>query len=215
MRTVTDLMTLAGRRALLTGAAGHVGLAIGEALVELGATVAVLDRDACACQARADKLANGDAGRAVAVPCDLMDDGATRRVVAAVVDRLGGLDILIHSAAFVGTTDHPGWAVPFGHQTTEAWDAALRVNLTSAFVLAQTALSALSVSGRGVICLVGSMYGLVGPDMHLYDGTSMANPAAYGASKGGLIQLTRHLATLLAPAGLVGHELRLDELADR
>jgi NAD(P)-dependent dehydrogenase (short-subunit alcohol dehydrogenase family) len=54
-------------------------------------------------------------------------------------------------------------------------------------------------SGHGSIVLISSIYGLVGPDMSLYEGTSMANPAGYGASKGGLLQLMRYLATVLAP----------------
>ena len=57
----------------------------------------------------------------------------------------------------------------------------------------------LEVSGRGSVVWVSSIYGMVGPDMRLYEGLDMANPAAYAASKGGLIQLTRYLATVLAP----------------
>lgn len=63
----------------------------------------------------------------------------------------------------------------------------------------QAAQEALAASGHGSVVLFASMYGLVGPDMRLYDGTAMANPAGYGASKGGLLQLTRYLATTLGP----------------
>ena len=58
----------------------------------------------------------------------------------------------------------------------------------------------LARSGSGAVILFGSTYGLVGPDFSLYDGTAMANPTAYGASKGGVLQLVRYLATTLAPA---------------
>ena len=80
-----------------------------------------------------------------------------------------------------------------------AWDNALRVNLTAAFVMAQEGRAALSASGYGSIVLFASTYGLVGPDMGLYADTDLANPVAYGVSKGGLIQLTRYLATVMAP----------------
>ena len=112
---------------------------------------------------------------------------------------LGGLDILIHCAAYVGTTQIPGWAVPFEQQTVAAWDSALRVNLTAAFVMAQEGQAALVASGHGSIILFTSIYGLVGPDLSLYSGTDMQNATAYGVSKGGLIQLTRYLATVMAP----------------
>jgi NAD(P)-dependent dehydrogenase (short-subunit alcohol dehydrogenase family) len=116
-----------------------------------------------------------------------------------VLQELGRLDIVIHSAAYGGDTKFPGWTVPFDQQTTEAWDRALRVNLTSAFALAQAARQPLTDSEHGSIIFISSIYGLVGPDLSLYEGTSMTNPAGYGASKGGLLQLMRYLATVLAP----------------
>ena len=115
-----------------------------------------------------------------------------------VVARMNGLDILVHSAAFVGTTLYPGWAVPFEEQTLEAWDAAMRVNLSSAFVMVQSAQQALEKSGHGSIIFINSIYGMVGPDNNLYEGTEMVTPAAYAASKGGLAQLCRYLGTVLA-----------------
>lgn len=195
MKTLRELMSLSGRRALLTGGAGHVGRACAEALLELGATVAILDRDAEACRARAAELGS----RALPLACDLADEAVTRAAVREAVRAMGGVDILIHAAAYVGANSIPGWAVRFEEQTAEAWDAALRVNLTAAFVLAQEAKAPLEASGRGAIIMISSIYGVVGPDMGLYSGTDMANPAGYGASKGGILQLTRHLAMLFAP----------------
>jgi len=115
------------------------------------------------------------------------------------VAKLGGLDILVHAAALVGTSDLKGWAEPLERQSVEAWDAALRINLTSAFILVQEARTVLGQSGHGSVIFVGSIYGALGPDYDLYEGTSMQNPVAYGASKGGLLQLTRYFSCLLAP----------------
>lgn len=199
MRSVRELLDLSGRSALITGGAGHIGLAVGEALIELGATVGVLDLDADACQHRAAVLTRSADHEAIALPCDLRDEGAVRGAVREAAGRMGGLDILVHCAAYVGTTDCPGWAVPFEQQSVEAWDIAMKVNLTSAFVLIQEARKALATSGHGSVILFGSIYGVVGPDFRLYEGTNMANPAGYAASKGGLLQLTRYLAALLAP----------------
>tara|TARA_Y100000588_G_scaffold395323_2_gene523395 strand:- start:61 stop:843 length:783 start_codon:yes stop_codon:yes gene_type:complete len=192
-------MNLSGRKALVTGGAGHIGLAVTEALVELGATISVLDVDAAGCDKRVEHLTGLREDSAVAVVCDLTDEQATRQAIKESVRRLGGLDILVHCAAYVGTTQTPGWAVPFEQQTVEAWDTAIRVNLTSPFVLAQEAIESLSASGYGSIILFSSIYGMNGPDMGIYACTDMANPAGYGASKGGILQLTRHLATTLAP----------------
>lgn len=73
------------------------------------------------------------------------------------------------------------------------------MNLTAAFHLSKDLLPLLRASGHGTIVNVGSIYGEYGPDWSLYEGTTMANPAAYGSSKGGLFQLTRWLATTIAP----------------
>lgn len=199
MQSLSRLMDLSGRKALVTGGAGHIGLAVGEALVEQGACVSVLDLDESACRERAAVLCQLRGNSAVATPGDLTDENSTRAAVQSAVQSLGGLDIIVHCAAYVGTTDIPGWVVPFEQQTVGAWDSAMRVNLTSAFVMVQEAKEAMSASGHGSVIFFISHFGLVGPDLRLYEGTSMGNPAAYAASKGGLLQLTRWLATVLAP----------------
>lgn len=199
MRAVKKLMDMRGRKALVTGGAGHIGLAIEEALIELGARVAVLDMDPAACEARARRLNARRAGSAVPLACDLSDEADTRAATRAAIKRLGGLDVLVHAAAYVGTTQVPGWAVPFAEQTTEAFEKAARVNLTAAFTLVHEAREALARSGRGSVIFIGSTYGVSAPVLSLYDGTKMANPAGYAATKGGVLMLAKHLATVLAP----------------
>jgi NAD(P)-dependent dehydrogenase (short-subunit alcohol dehydrogenase family) len=191
--SILELAGLDGRRAFVAGGAGHIGAVVAETLSELGASVAVCDVDGEGARAVAKRVG----GTALAM--DLRDEGSARRAIRDVVSELGGLDVLVHAAALVGTASLPGWAVPFGEQSVQAWDEALSVNLTSAFVLVQEARAALAESGHGAVVLVGSIYATVGPDPSLYDGTEMANPVAYGVSKGGLLQLMRYLASELAP----------------
>ena len=194
-------MDLSGRKAVVTGGAGHIGYAAAQALAELGAKVVLLDQDAAVCDSRAKTLNAVRADSATGIACDLADETVTRIAVRDAINALDGLDILVHAAALVGTTSVAGWASPFGEQTVAAWDAGMRVNLTSAFVIAQEARTALSASGHGAIIVVSSIYGLVGSDSSTYDGTGMNSDRvlAYSASKGGLLQLMRHLATLFAP----------------
>lgn len=185
MRTVAQLMDLSGRRALVAGGAGHIGSAVCDSLRELGAVVGVLDI--------------APAGKPLSFTCDLRDDEKTGQVTQKAISEMGGLDILVHCAAYVGERKIPGWSVPFEKQTIAAWDDAMRVNLTSVFVLAKECQKPLEASGRGSMILFSSIYGMVGPDFRMYEGTEMINPIAYHASKGGLLQLTRYLATLFAP----------------
>jgi len=198
MRSVKELMDLRGRRAIVVGGAGHIGIVASEALVELGASVAILDIEMAKIQ-ESESLAGCGNGHALTIICDLLDEVATRRIVGESISRLGGLDIFVHCASYVGNSQMPGWAVPLEMQTVEAWDKALRVNLTSGFVVAQEARKALAESQHGAIIFLSSIYGLVAPDMSLYAETNMVNPVGYGASKGGLLQLTRYLAALFGP----------------
>lgn len=190
---IREMMSLQGRVALLTGGAGHIGKSIGAALSEMGATVVLLDRSD-----DVHAAAKG-IGNARSVVVDLANEAAARDAVRMVASEIGRLDILINNAAFVGTSELTGWGVPFEQQSTETWRAALEVNLTAAFALCQEAAPHLKQGGNGCILNIASIYGVLGPDWSFYEGTEMANPAAYGASKGGLIQLTRWLSTTLAP----------------
>ncbi|MEO5336385.1 MAG: SDR family oxidoreductase [Magnetospirillum sp. WYHS-4] len=186
------MMDLTGRVALVTGGAGHIGFQAAAALAELGARVVLVDlKDA---EAAAAELPD-----ALGFACDLADEAAVRALPGQTVASLGRLDILVAAAGFVGTSGLEGWVTPFEEQTADTWRQAMEVNLTSVFVLAQAALPHLKSGGKGAIVAVSSIYGMVGPDMRLYDDTPMGNPAAYAAGKGGLLQLVRWLSTVVAP----------------
>ncbi len=198
-RTVAQLMSLEGRVALVTGGAGPLGEVLALTLAELGARVVVVDKDDDASKAAAARLTETTGGDHLGIGADLMAPGAAQRVVDAVAEAAGRLDVLVNNAAFTGTSGVPGYAVPFEQQTDEAFLAAATLNLQAPFSLVRCALDLLRASGHGSVVNVSSIYGLVGPNMRLYDGTTMGNPAAYGATKGGIGQLTRYLATVLAP----------------
>jgi NAD(P)-dependent dehydrogenase (short-subunit alcohol dehydrogenase family) len=183
---------LAGRTAVVTGGAGPLGRALTGALADAGATVLVVDR--VGAREQAARLGAGHLG----ITADLMRPEDLAAVEDAVI-RHGACDVLVHNAAFTGTSGVPGYAVPFAEQTDEAFASATWLNLTVPFSLTRRLAPLLRDGGHGSVIMVSSIYGLVGPNMGLYQGTSMGNPAAYGATKGGLVQLTRYLATVLAP----------------
>ena len=191
----TELTDLGGRTAVVTGGAGPLGAVLADALAGAGARVVVVDLDAAACEATSGSLP-GEGH--VAVAANLLDPEGLAFVVDA-VERLGACDVLVNNAAFTGTSGVPGYAVPFEEQTDEAFTMALALNLTAPFSLTRRLAPLLRAGGHASVVNVSSIYGLVGPNMGLYEGTRMGNPAAYAASKGGLAQLTRYLSTVLAP----------------
>lgn len=186
---------LTGRTAVVTGGAGPLGRVLSDALARAGARVVVVDLDEQASAAAANDLA-GDGH--VAVGANLLDPQGISRVVDE-VGEVGACDILVNNAAFTGTSGVPGYAVPFDEQTDEAFAMALSLNLTAPFSLTRQLAPLLRAGGHGSVVNVSSIYGLVGPNLNLYEGTRMGNPAAYAASKGGIAQLTRYLSTVLAP----------------
>nr|WP_321514096.1 SDR family oxidoreductase [uncultured Pseudodesulfovibrio sp.] len=199
MKSIHQLMDLTGRTALITGGAGYIGTAFCEALAEVGANIAVLDIAEDRVHATASKLAEIYSVKTMGLTVNLSDEAAVVAAPAQVKETLGSLDIVVNCAAFVGTSGLSGWVTPFEEQSVDTWRAALETNLTACFALIQAATPFLRESGHGSVINIGSTYGVVGPDMSLYEGTAMGNPAAYAASKGGLTQLTRWLATTLAP----------------
>jgi NAD(P)-dependent dehydrogenase (short-subunit alcohol dehydrogenase family) len=192
-------MNLNGRVALITGGAGHIGSVLGEALAELGASIVVLDSQGQRCAEVAARLHDDYGVETLPLITDLSQESEVRLVPEVVLGRFQRLDILVNCAALVGTSGLEGWAVPFLKQSAATWRLAVEVNLTAPFVLTQVCAEALAASGHGSVINIGSIYGMVGPDMSLYQTTEIGNPAAYAASKGGLLQLTRWLATVMAP----------------
>jgi NAD(P)-dependent dehydrogenase (short-subunit alcohol dehydrogenase family) len=193
-------MSLQGRMAVVTGGAGYIGRALCDALAELGAGLAVVDLDRERSCAAADELAARWGVQSAGFDCDLEQSDAVRDLPRRVREGLGRLDVLVNCAAFVGTSGLEGWAVPFEQQSAATWRRALEVNLTAPILLVQAAADDLRASGRGSVINLASIYGLTGPDWRVYEGTPMGSPAAYAASKGALVQMTRWLATTLAPA---------------
>jgi NAD(P)-dependent dehydrogenase (short-subunit alcohol dehydrogenase family) len=192
------LADLEGRVAVITGGAGYIGFEMARAFAELGCAV-VLSDVAAHCQDRAETLATETGAKTLGVRADLARDGAIDELVGTVEGRFGRLDILVNNAAFVGSARAEGWASSFETQSPRTFADSLDVNVRVPFQLVQTATPLLRASGHGSVVNVSSIYGLVGPDLRIYEHTQIGNPAGYAAGKAALLQLTRWLSTVLAP----------------
>jgi NAD(P)-dependent dehydrogenase (short-subunit alcohol dehydrogenase family) len=199
MPRLSQLSDMSGRRVLITGAAGHIGRVMAETIAELGASLVLVDRPGADFSAVRSEIAKISGTECHCLECDLEFEEQRVELINSVNDSGLELNCLINNAAFVGTSELSGWSVPLAEQSLPVWRRALEVNLTAPFHLSQ-ALEPLMRRSKGAnIINVTSIYSELGPDWNLYEGTSLGNPAAYAASKGGLDQLTRWLATTLAP----------------
>ena len=166
---------LDGKVAIVTGASSGLGVAFAESLAEAGADVALgarrVDR-----LADTAKLVEAHGRRAISVQTDVSDPEACRALVAATVEQLGRVDVLINNAG-VGTS------VPASRETPEQFLGVMDVNLNGAYWMAQAAAAVMTDGGS--IVNVSSVLGLVSGGLP---------QAAYSASKAGLLGLTRDLA---------------------
>lgn len=199
MRSLKAMMNLYGRTALITGGAGHIAYASAESLAELGCNIVLVDRSMLLLEEKKLQLLEKYRVRVEAIECDFAEEKNIDELYSQCNSKYKVLDVLLHSAAFVGTTELDGWVTPFEEQSIDTWRKAVEVNLSAIFNLTKLLTPLLKKSSFASIINISSIAGEVGPDLKLYEGTDMGSPAAYAASKGGLIQLTRWLSTVLAP----------------
>ena len=200
MTTLRELSNLQGRRALITGAGGRLGQAFAETLGELGADLILIDLPGTDLIGLAEKINVGWGVSTEVIFCDLENQGQRSGLIKQVRTAKRDLNILVNNAALVGSSDLKGWSVPFEEQSIDTWRRATEINLTAVFDLCQGLLPLMKNATGANIINIASIYGSYGPDWSLYKDTEMGNPAAYAATKGGIIQFTRWLATTIAPA---------------
>jgi 2-dehydro-3-deoxy-D-gluconate 5-dehydrogenase len=171
-----NLFDLTGRAAIVTGGNGGIGLGIARGLAQAGASIAVAGRNHDK-NAAAVRTLEALGAKAVAVEVDVRDEASCRAMVGAAAKAFGRVDILVNNA---GTNIRK---TP-QDMTLAEWREVLDTNLTSAFLCSQAAYPEMVRAGGGKIISIGSM-------LSLFGGPLMA---AYGSSKGGIVQLTRSLA---------------------
>jgi 2-deoxy-D-gluconate 3-dehydrogenase len=174
------LFDLKGRVALVTGGNSGIGLAMAHGLARAGATVAIAGRSTEKNAAAIAQLAARGV-QAAALTANVRDPASCQAVVAAAVERFGRIDVLVNNA---GTNIRK----PPEDFTLDEWHEVLDTNLTGTFMMSQAIFPAMKRAGRGKIINLGSMLSIFG--------APYAGP--YGASKGGVVQLTKGLATAWA-----------------
>jgi 2-deoxy-D-gluconate 3-dehydrogenase len=179
------LFDLTGRVAIVTGGNGGIGLGIAQGLVEAGATVVVSGRNAEKSASAVAELNAKRDGAAIAIECDVTVPEQITRLASQTVERLGGLQIMVNNAG-IGIRKRPE------EYTLDEFMQVVNTNLTSVFLACQAAYWPMKKGGGGKIINIGSMASLFG----------LPYAPAYAASKGGVVQLSRTLATAWAEANI-------------
>lgn len=182
-------MELRGKVALVTGGGRRVGRALVQALARSGAIVAVHYNESASGADEVVRAIESRGGKAAAFGADLTRPDAPESLIAAVIGRFGGLDVLVNSAAVMIRT-------PFGETDPVAWDSMFALNLRAPFFLSQAAAPHLR-QARGAIVNIA--------DLAAFE--TWPGYIPHGITKGGVVQMTRALARVMAP------EVRVNAIA--
>lgn len=201
---MTHSFDLKGKTIVVTGAAGILGTRFVEQFGAAGATVLALDRpDSLAVAAWADAE-----GRAIVEPiaCDVASETEVSEVIESVWARFGPIDGLVNNAASKSSSLDAFFA-DFESSTLEMWREVNAVNLDGSYLMARELGGRMARVGSGSIVQIASIYGVVGPDQRIYEGSryldrQISSPAVYSASKAGVLGLVRFLSTWWAGTGV-------------
>lgn len=189
--TVGELFDLSGRVAMVTGGAGYLGKAMCQALAESGASVIVTSREVRRAEDAAAQLPRRGDVMHFGIALDHKQEASIESGLAAAIEKAGSIDVLVNNGQSGAAED---WT-----DATPAGFASYLENVTGYFLMARRVRDhAVAAAKPASIVMIGSMYGLVGSYPDAYKGICPASPAAYHAAKGGVIQLTRHLAVYWA-----------------
>ena len=175
-----SIFDLSGRVAIVTGGNGGIGLGIAEGLACAGASVSIVGRDEAKTAAAVERL-RGHGVEALGFAADVSDEAAVDEVVASTAERLGRIDILVNNAGIAKR----GLLQDY---TSEDWDRVVDVNLKGMFLFSRAVYPHMVRAGGGKVINIGSMTSIFGLDW----------APAYGASKGGAVQLAKNMAVAWA-----------------
>ena len=198
--------SLDGRVAVVTGACGKLGPIWMEALLDAGARVAALDL-ASASPSTPYQRVTGRFGDAVRrFPCDVTDRSSIEAAARGVADTLGEPSVLVNNAGIDQAPDSPGGRVHLHELPIEQFRRMVEVNLLGTFQVTQVFGERMAARGDGSVINIGSLYASVSPDPHFYDHLAGNAPflksPAYGASKAGVVNLSKFFATHWASRGV-------------
>jgi NAD(P)-dependent dehydrogenase (short-subunit alcohol dehydrogenase family) len=193
------LFDLTNTVAIVTGGGGILGRVFCAGLADCGAKVAVVDRHENLAGVVAAQIKSTFGVESIGLACNVSDPVAVKFMVDEVQARLGPVDILHNNAATKGSDLSRFFEAPEDF-SLDVWREVMAVNLDGMFLVAQAVGSCMAVRGKGSIIQTASIYGVLGPDSRIYEGSdylggAINTPPVYSASKAGVIGLTRYWAT--------------------
>ena len=203
-----DVFDVTDRVIVITGALGQIGRQFALEFIDRGARVAVFNRR-IPDEATLRERFPVDSGRVMFCSVDITDKASIQAGLAQVQAKWGVPHVLINNAGIdTQPSAPPEVSGPFEDFPEEVWREVLEINMTGTFLCCQVVGGAMAKAGRGSIVNIGSIYGMLSPIQDIYaykekkTGRPFIKPVAYSASKSGLYNFTRYLATYWAKKGV-------------
>lgn len=192
--------------AVVTGACGRLGPVWAEALLGAGARVAALDIPRAQATAGFEALARAYPDQLVRTDCDITSRASIQAAADAVCERWGVPTVLVNNAGVDQPPDSGGNRSRIEELPLDQFRRMVEVNLLGTFQVVQVFGARMVAEGRGSIINIGSLYASVSPDQRFYDHLPGDLPflksPAYGASKAGVVNMTKYFSTLWGPSGV-------------
>lgn len=184
-----DKFKLEGKVAFITGGVGLLGTEVTKALLDAGAKVVVLDID----HKKAQKFTGVEFEK-----FDITDLGKIDQIIDSLKSKYGKIDVWIN-AAYPRTSD---WGSRVEDLSLDSWQKNIDMHLNSYAWISRKVCLIMKEQKAGSLINFGSIYGVVGNNFSIYEGTEMTSPMAYSAIKGGIVNLTRYLASYFGKANV-------------
>ncbi|MBK8551364.1 MAG: SDR family NAD(P)-dependent oxidoreductase [Ignavibacteria bacterium] len=193
-----DKFDLHGKVIIITGGMGLIGRAFSEACAQYGATVVIADREGAGSEEFAENLSKRFNREMIGITFDVGKREDVERLKKTVLEKTGKTDGLVNCHQ----NKTAKFFAKFEEYTDEDWDAVVETNLKGTYLTCQIIGGYMAEKGSGSIINMPSTYSVVAPNQNLYKGTSIGCPAAYSASKGGVMALSQYLSTYWADKGV-------------
>ena len=194
------MLIFKNKTTFISGATGNIGKKLCEKFASKGSNLIITDKDIKGLEIIKKNINKKFKIKIKYIEADLSKYHSRAIMIRFIKKNFRRIDFIINNAGFTSSQKNTlDWNGNIDQQKIETWNKALEINLSAIFHISKELKKLQKKNNNSVIINLGSIYSILGPDLEIYKSTNVGSPAAYFASKGGLLQLTRWLASNLAP----------------
>tara|TARA_Y100000590_G_scaffold450726_1_gene590857 strand:- start:1760 stop:2557 length:798 start_codon:yes stop_codon:yes gene_type:complete len=197
---INKIFDIRKKTIVITGGSGFLGSQYAEGLSKVGANVVIADINYEICKKLCTEIKKKFSTDPLPIKLDLTNPKSIERMVKTILKKYETIDVLINNAADQGNPKLR--KTPFEDFPLKDWNKAIDVNLTGVFLCCQQIGKIMKKQRNGVIINISSTYGIVAPDQRIYGSSGQNSAAFYAASKSGILNLTRYLASYWQGTGI-------------